>query len=286
MKPILALRTRIYIVTRPLIAFIDSLISSVWHDFPLGRYPIGSEQLYLELANKASSISYPEIDSYERDVGYSIDLEWLNDLALQTQVVCKTSPVCYEHGRLLYSTIRAYLADNNFSPTEKLSIVETGTARGFSSICMAKALHDASHPGVIHTFDLLPHDVPIYWNCIADHQRGPLSRSSLLDRWNNLISNYIIFISGDTRNQLQKMHFSRVHLAFLDGAHTFDDIIFEFNQIKDHQKSGDYIIYDDYTPSYFPELVKAVDYICLTYSYSFLKISASTSRGYLIAIKN
>ena len=41
--------------------------------------------------------------------------------------------------------------------TEKIFILETGTARGFSAICMAKALEDNNKDGLILTYDVLPH---------------------------------------------------------------------------------------------------------------------------------
>lgn len=45
------------------------------------------------------------------------------------------------------------------------TIIDVGTARGFSAVCMAKALLDAklenSH---IYTIDPVPHDKPISWH--------------------------------------------------------------------------------------------------------------------------
>ena len=75
-------------------------------------------------------------------MGYSIDKEWLNKLALQTQIVIKKSPLNYAHGRVLYSLLRNYLRTNS-KKLKGLNIVETGTARGFSSLYMAKALFDS-----------------------------------------------------------------------------------------------------------------------------------------------
>ena len=73
-----------------------------------------------------------------------------------------------------------------------VKIWETGTARGFSSLCMSKALSDQKCSGTILTFDLLPHQTKMYWNCIDD-QNGPLTRAELLKPWQNLVERYIIF---------------------------------------------------------------------------------------------
>ena len=66
------------------------------------------------------------------------------------------------HGRLLYSVLSKYLKD--LTEIGSISIFETGTARGFSSICMAKALIDMNSPGFITTIDSIPHENKIYWN--------------------------------------------------------------------------------------------------------------------------
>ena len=76
-----------------------------------------------------------------------------------------------------------------------------------------------------------------------------------------------------------------MHIAFLDGSHTYDDVMFEFNQIKSFQFSGDIIIFDDYNENQFPGLVKAVDEICLNLGYTRLEILAGKNRGYIIATK-
>ena len=56
---------------------------------------------------------------------------------------------------LLYSTLRNYLESQR--KIGFVNIVETGTARGFSAICLSKALNDTKNvAGVIHTIDILP----------------------------------------------------------------------------------------------------------------------------------
>jgi hypothetical protein len=125
----------------------------------------------------------------------------------------------------------------------------------------------------------------MYWNCIDDCDRGQLSRRELLAPWKDLLNDYIVFVQGDTRIELPKVKTERVNFAFLDGAHTYDDVIFEFEQIKDLQLPGDMIIYDDYTEKHFPGLVAAVDYICSEYRYSRVDICAHAGRGYVVARK-
>ena len=270
----------------PVINYCSRLTSYYWFNYPFGREPLKTEKEYQRLAVEVQKKMYPEIDHFEECSGHSIDANWLNDLALRTQVVVKQSPLCYAHGRVLYSALSRYLDDYTISrPGEKIVIFETGTARGFSSLCMSKAMHDKKYPGVILTFDVLPHSVPMYWNCITDHTLGVLTREKLLEPWKELLQDYIIFHQGDTRVELQKVKVGRINFAFLDGAHTYKDVMYEFKHVVDRQQPGDIVVYDDYTFDQFPGLVKAVDDICLKYKYKKNILKAHSGRGYVVAHK-
>ena len=150
---------------------------------------------------------------------------------------------------------------------------------------MAKSMEDNNFFGKILTLDQLPHDTEIYWNSISDHINGKISRRSLLIKWQELINKYILFFNGDSRVLLNSMNFSRVHFAFLDGCHTYDDVIYEFSSISDHQLPGDVIVFDDYTLNTYDGVVKAVDEICSKYSYKKKIIYLNKKRSLLIASK-
>ena len=275
----------ITIIGKSLYYGFEYLSNRRWFNYPFGKRPFADKNKYKRLAIEIKNRNYPEIDSYEDKSGYSIDQDWLHDLALHTQVAIKQSEPCYQHGRVLYSTLSKYLDDN---PPENLcdslNIWETGTARGFSALCMGKALSDQCRAGTILTFDVLPHRTQMYWNSIDDHD-GPKSRSELIKPWVNLVERYIIFHQGDTRFEMPKVQAEHIHFCFFDGAHTYDDVLFEFNQIRDKQRSGDIIVYDDYTPKIFPGIVKAVDHICKKYQYHPEYLKAHNGRGYVVAKK-
>ena len=253
-----------------------------YYNNPFLNKPNKSEKEYLDLANLTSNILNNEIDKYENDSGYKIDKVWLDNLALKTQIVIKSSKLNYAHGRVLYSALRDYIKKNHI---KKITILETGTARGFSSLCMAKALQDSEIHGIICTFDLIPHNVKMFWNTITDHKIGKISREVLLSEWAALIEKYIIFIQGYSFIELPKVKFKRINFAFLDGAHSYKDVIFEFNEIKNCQLRGDIIIFDDYNKKLFPGIVKAVDKICLYNNYKKKIINSIDERSYVIAQK-
>ena len=249
---------------------------------PLTTKPVATARVYRDLAAEVAAKTYPEIDKFEAETGHAIPNEWLHKLALHTQVVVKKSPLCYAHGRVLYSALSRYL--EKLSKSEQVNILETGTARGFSSLCMARALSDMNRVGKVVTFDTLPHRTPIYWNCIDDLE-GKKSRQELLEPWSDLVQKYLIFVQGDTRNTLPRVNIDRVHFAFLDGAHTRADVLQEFDNIVAQQKSGDVVLFDDYTPTQYPGLVAAVDEICRKFNYVPEKLSAHSGRGYVVATR-
>ena len=68
------------------------------------------------------------------------DREFVDELALATQVVPKDEQLDWSHGYLLHAALGSYLRR---TPSDRpVTIFETGTARGFSAICMAQALRD------------------------------------------------------------------------------------------------------------------------------------------------
>ncbi|MEZ4685625.1 MAG: hypothetical protein R3B47_06040 [Bacteroidia bacterium] len=107
---------------------INKLVYGQFYDFPFGDKPLADEQTYRAIWEDAKAESFPQIDQYEAELGQAIDPDWFHELALLTQVVKKRSDICYQHGRILYSTMRDFLGENN---DPHVYVLETGTARGF-----------------------------------------------------------------------------------------------------------------------------------------------------------
>lgn len=252
-----------------------------FHDYPFGKEPQANQEQYLAIWDRAKRKSYSVIDEYEKKLGIYIEPEWVHNLALHTQVVIKESEICYQHGRLLYATLSDYLVRNSFN---SINILETGTARGFSALCIAKALKDQNREGRIITIDQLPHNVKMYWNCIDDND-GAKSRAQLLADYSDLIRRHIWFLEGNSKDVLAKLELSRIHFAFLDGGHDYEDVKLEIDHVVPRQKKGDIIFFDDYQESYFPGIVKAVEQLDKDGSYRINTIAVNEQRGYAIAEK-
>ena len=264
-----------------LVAQLESYADRRFSDAPFCSHPMATADEYRARWNAARARVYPAIDAFEASRGAAIDAPWLHDLALLTQITIKKSELCYEHGRLLYAAVSHYIRTRC---RDHLTIVETGTARGFSALCLAKALADGGASGKIVSFDVLPHDQRIFWNCIRDVD-GPATRAELLSAYAALIEAHVIFHRGDTRRELAKMSFPRIHVAVLDSVHTYDHVLAEFAAIRGRQRPGDLLFFDDYTPDAYPGVVKAADEICASAGYATEAVASSDRRRYLIAEK-
>ena len=102
-----------------------------------------------------------------------------NNVSIYEGVVLKDKVFCGPS--CVFTNVLNPRSELNRKKEFQKTIVETGTARGFSSICMSKALIDANTNGKIYTVDILPHDTKMYWNCIDDHD-GMKSRKELLKK--------------------------------------------------------------------------------------------------------
>lgn len=241
------------------------------------------KEKYQELAKRAlTELNYDFIETIKKEFGYVIDHEFIHDLALVTQIVDKPSPPLYLHGYILYGSLRKYLEEN--ANISCVNILETGTARGFSALVMAKAMDDAKRVGKIITLDILPTNRAIYWNCIQDIT-GKKKRMELLNKWREMVNEYILFLQGYSDVIIRQLEIPRVHFAFLDGAHDYETVKNELLYVSEHQSRGDVILCDDYTEKQYPGLVMAVNEFISIDKYNYITFHAGTTRGYLYCVK-
>ena len=250
---------------------------------PFGEKPQSNRSIYLNLHKKTIRKKNIKVDQLEKELNNKIDREWFDELCLTTQTCIKNSPLNFNHGRILYSLAYKYMEDNIKNENKHITILETGTARGFSSICLSKALNDLNIKGKIITIDCISHNEKMFWNCIKDFE-GKKTREELLSNWEKELNN-IIFIQGWTIETLNKIGINRVNFAFLDAQHTRKSVLEEFNFIYKRQKKGDIIFFDDVTPNIFPGVCHAVNEIESKYPYKIRKLNFDKSRGYAIATR-
>lgn len=256
-----------------------------------------TKETYLKLSKDASEYNHEQFfESLKNDFDFDYKKlkDFIDKLALSTQIVIKESKMLYLHGYLLYVALDEYLKNN--PAVDFVNIVETGTARGFSSMCMAKALHDRKRDGKIYTVDLLPNNQQFYWNCVEDFT-GPKTRPELLKKWDYLLE-YVEFVQGDSKKILDDLHekyfVPRVHFSFLDAQHTYSYLKHEMDWVRDRQEKGDVIICDDYTTYHsgrqqYPGIIRAVDEFVEENTYDqkiYIGDDGDKERGYVHLVKN
>tara|TARA_B110000003_G_scaffold261866_1_gene283983 strand:+ start:317 stop:1135 length:819 start_codon:yes stop_codon:yes gene_type:complete len=247
----------------------------------LTQKPIGSKIDYLKIFKLAKKNNNSQIAKIEKDLGFRINKNWLNKLALKTQIVIKKSDINYQHGRLLYCLIRKKLS--NFNEGKNFNVLEVGTARGFSSIVISKAINDSKKKGSIATIDIIPHHKKIYWNTIDD-VNGPQTRKSLLKHYRKY-QKIITFFTGKSLKIIKKISHKQYHFIFLDGNHDFYNVKQEYELVKNLQKKNDILLLDDVTVKKFDGIVKLLELIRKENKYKIRKITSDPKRGYAILTK-
>jgi hypothetical protein len=81
------------------------------------------------------------------------------------------------------------------------------------------------------------------------------------------------------------LNLKRIHFAFLDGSHEYQDVKLEFEFVDKRNKTGDIIILDDYTLGKFDGVVQLVDEIKLKKNYNLDFFDDNKDRGYVLLEK-
>ena len=238
----------------------------------------------LKIKHKQAFMKLEECFKNENFQSFKVEKDFFYDLTWQTQTVNKKSILNFNHGFLLQYYLSEYVKKNLEKDTQ-INILEIGTARGYSSICMSKILHDYGINGKIFSIDILPLNKKIFWNSPSDID-GKKTISELLQKWSDLVSKYIVFLKGYSRVVLKKFHIKRINFAFIDGSHQFEDVKNEIIYISKRQKKNDVIFFDDYNKKDFPGVVKAVEEIKINNIYQINLIDLNQDRKYVLAIKN
>ena len=170
-----------------------------------------------------------------------------------------------------------------FTKNDNYRILEVGTARGFSSIVMSKAISDSNKKGNIITIDIIPNKKKIYWNTIDD-LKGPQTRENLLKNYKKY-TKIIKFLTGNSLHIIKKIKFKRFNFIFLDGNHDFYNVKKEYDLVKKLQKKSDILLLDDVTIGSFDGIVQLLKIIKKENKYIIRKIISNPVRGYAILTK-
>jgi predicted O-methyltransferase YrrM len=202
-------------------------------------------------------VEYPAIDAIEDRVGYALAGDRLRAAARVLACPVKKSPPNWQHGRVLYAMARHYLdgyRDEFYSRPyfktggvrlskvpDSVAMLDIGTAKGFSALCMRWALDDAHAIGTVTSVDVLDPKERVSRNTVAEVD-GLKTLGEILAPWPEAQS--ITFLKSTGQKWLQE-HPERVHVAFVDGKHSYEAVSWEAALLAERQLSGDLVMFDD-----------------------------------------
>lgn len=238
---------------------------------------------YRAAFEKERAQTYPVIDAFEARCGYAIDRERLEQAAAVLACPVKVNPPNWQHGRVLYAAARKYLEDSyvDFSllgPREPqaANILDIGTAKSFSALCLLWALDDSDANGLVTSVDVIDPHARVQRNTIAE-VNGLLTLAETLRPWPE--AEQIRFLKSTGIDYLEA-HQERIHIAFVDGKHTGHVVLKEGRLLTARQQAGDLAIFDDV---HIPDVSQAVNALHLDYRLEYLEVLPH--RHYAIGVR-
>ena len=148
----------------------------------------------------------------------------------------------YERGPLLYALISKY---------KPKKVFEIGTARGYSTLCMAWSMTDNNIHGKIYTIDMrsitISTEMPIDWGT----GKGPtIIHLPVSKLWSKIAPkewlDHIEFVEGFSGEALEKKSLSNFDFAFIDGTHFYEGVKHDFFSFLNIASDRFGVLFDDY----------------------------------------
>jgi predicted O-methyltransferase YrrM len=192
---------------------------------------------YREAFLSERAVDYPMVDAFEERAGYAIDRARLEAAAEVLACPLKAHAPNWQHGRVLYAATRQALA----MVEGPVLLVDIGTAKGFSALCLLWAMHDAGLDGQVVSIDVIDPTARITRNTVSE-VAGLQTLAETLAPWPE--ASAIEFVQGDGADWLAHDG-RRIHVAFVDGKHTEAAVSAELAALVVRQGPGDVAIFDD-----------------------------------------
>jgi len=220
----------------------------------------------LELTNE-----YPLVDEFERRMGHAIRPIYLNTAARLLACPLKKNPPNWQHGRILYALARNYMQGQI-----DVSILDIGTAKGFSALCLLWALRDADIIGKVTSVDVIDPIARVRRNTLAE-VNGLKTLAETLAPWPEASS--ITFKQRTGGDELSDGR-SRIHICFIDGKHSGKVVAVEGYLLSQRQMAGDIAVFDDV---HVPDVWEAVK--TLKTKYELERLQILPNRAYAIGVR-
>lgn len=182
--------------------------------------------------------AYPIVNLFEDRLGYQVARDRLEGAARVLACPVKANPPNWQHGRVLYALARQTFAQLEAGP---VTVLDIGTAKGFSALCLEWARLDAGMAGQVVSVDVIDPASQVRRNTVADCD-GLKSLGEILAPWPE--ANGIEF-RHDTGIDWLTRTAGRIHFAYVDGKHTYEIVKREGDLLWDRQLPGDVVMFDD-----------------------------------------
>jgi len=222
-----------------------------------------------------ASQAYPMIDELETRLGYALDRVRLEAAARVLACPVKRNAPCWQHGRVLYALTRARLA--SWAAIDgPVTLLDIGTAKGFSALCLQWALDDSGAQGVVWSVDVIDPLARVTRNTVAEVD-GLQSLLETLEPWPE--AGRIRFLQSTGEAWLKTTR-GRLAVAFVDGKHTREAVAREAALLEQRQDEGDVVLFDDVQ---LPPVAEAVQTVADTYALK--QVRPLAHRAYTIGVR-
>jgi predicted O-methyltransferase YrrM len=216
---------------------------------------------------------YKLIDDLETVVGYHLSEARLLDAARVLACPVKRNPPNWQHGRVLYALARHYLAE----PCDQVRILDIGTAKGFSALCLAWAIHDSGLRGTVVSCDVIDPAARVRRNTVAEVD-GLRTLAETVRPWRDDLE--IVSFVRATGVEVLEANPERINFAFVDGKHSGHEVIKEGRLLAKRQQAGDLAVFDDV---HLPDVHQAV--MGLEGAYKLAHYNLLPQRAYAIGVR-
>lgn len=147
----------------------------------------------------------------------------------------------FERGMLLYAFISKYKPQN---------ILEFGTGAGYSTLSMARALHDNDIDGKIFTIDVMSMDTQHTRPVCFRSGKPQLQTIAISDIWEKVAPRdwveKITLLNGYSREVFDLHNFPKIDFAYVDGAHFYQAVKHDFYSFLSVAAEKFGVLFDDY----------------------------------------
>jgi predicted O-methyltransferase YrrM len=201
---------------------------------------VATAQDYHEAFAKEAASVYPVVDTLEQEYGHALESARYLDAARVLACPVKPNPPNWQHGRVLYAIARHYF--DGWNPAIRFfNLLDIGTAKGYSALCLQWALTDAGKSGHVVSIDVVDPMARVRRNTVAE-LNGYLTLLETLQPWPE--AHAIAFRKASGREWLTANR-ERIHLAFVDGKHSYEAVRWEAALLASRQQPGDVVMFDD-----------------------------------------